>query len=165
MKQDRSLFKRISALALLLSACSSAPKYERMRTLEDAVQNEDDIKPGMVITKKGSVLDISVEEIQEQKRKLIAKNAEQEQALKNLREDTEELRTKYKTLRIYVGLPPDEPKTQGQCCTSDGKLVPGTYKAAPTLSQELGSLKRREPTGKPPISDSEQTDTETEVEQ
>jgi hypothetical protein len=133
-------------LFALVTACSSVPpKYEKMRTVEDAVNefDQDRIQPGMAITKKGAVVDIQVEEIQEQKRKLIEELAVKDQKIRSLEERLAETQTKYQTLRIYLGLSPTEPKPEGQCCDGYGRII--DFKAAPTLDQELATLPKRIP--------------------
>jgi hypothetical protein len=109
--------------------------------MENAMQ-EEHIKPGMAITKSGAVVHIDVEEVQAREKRLIAEKAELEQALKNLNIDKANTEEKYRTLRIYVGLSPNEPKPKGKCCDKRGNIE--GFEAAPTLDEELMKLKLSE---------------------
>jgi len=130
---------------LALAACSSSPpSYEKMRTADDALNKYDQnqIKDGMAITKKGAVVDIKTEEIQAQKNRLMLENEEKDRKIETLQDRLKDLEQDIMQLRVALGLPPQKPKAQGKCCTSDGKMIPGTVKAAPTLEEELSMVKK-----------------------
>jgi hypothetical protein len=131
---------------LMLAACSSSPpSYEKMRTADDALNKYDQnqVKDGMAITKKGAVIDIKTEEIQAQKNRLVLENEEKDRKIETLNDRIKDLEQDIMALRVALGLPAQKPKAQGKCCTSDGKMIPGTVKAAPTLEEELASVKKR----------------------
>ena len=131
---------------LLLAACSSnPPTYEKMRTADQALNTYDQnvIKDGMAITRKGSVVDIKTEEVQAQKNRLILEVEEKDKKIENLNDRISELNQEMMALRVALGLPAQKPKAQGKCCTADGKMIPGTVKAAPSLEDELSVIKSR----------------------
>lgn len=131
---------------LVLAACSSSPPtYEKMRTADQALNSYDQnqIKDGMAITKKGSVVDIKTEEVQAQKNRLMLENEEKDKKIDVLNDQISDLNQQIMELRSALGLPAQRPKAQGKCCTADGKMIPGTVKPAPTLQEELAGVKGR----------------------
>ena len=130
---------------LLLAACSSNPSYEKMRSADQALNQYDQnmIKDGMAITKKGAVVDIKTEEVQAQKNRLMLEVEEKDKKIEVLNDRIEELEQDVMQLRVALGLPAQKPKAQGKCCTADGKMIPGTVKPAPTLEEELAAKGRK----------------------
>lgn len=92
----------IFTLCLTLAGCASAPHYEKMQTAEEKLSAEEDIKPGMMITKKGAVLDVSVEEVQAQKARIEKENGELKDQLKKLQADLDQERLKVLILKMAV---------------------------------------------------------------
>lgn len=139
---------KIAAALLLASqafSCASAQKYALMPTIESKLDDtEHEIKPGMAITKQGAVLDIKIEEVQAQKKRLEWALADRDEKLKYLTERNLELETNMKILRAAAGLPIDEPKGTHQGYNADGNLI--DYKRPKTLSEEIVGIKHhREP--------------------
>ncbi len=131
---------------LVLAACSSAPpQYEKMRTADDALNKYDQnqIKDGMAITKKGAVVDIKTEEVQAEKNRLELENQDKQKQIELLETKAHDLEHQIMELRLALGLPAERPKSQGKCCTADGKMIPGTVKDAPSLQDELAAIKNR----------------------
>lgn len=138
-------YSTVALIGLAISACSSTePKYDKMRSADDALNKYDQnvVKDGMAITKKGAVIDIKVEEIQAQKNRLMHENEEKDRKIERLQEQIAELEKDSSRLRSFIGLPGERPKAQGKCCTPDGKMIPGTVKPAPTLDEELAGVKK-----------------------
>lgn len=97
----------------LISGCSSAPHYENMPTLEQKVASDEDIRPGMVLTKNGAVVDIAVEEVQAQKARLEKENNELKERIKKLQADLDQERQTVLVLRMSAH-PPREPASENQ---------------------------------------------------
>jgi hypothetical protein len=133
--------KLIGLLALsVLVGCSSAPKYALMPTIESKLDDTDHvIKDGMAITKKGAVLDIKIEEVQEQKKRLQEEIFNKDLKIKYLTERNLELETNMKILRSSFGMSPDAPKPTHHGFTPEGNLV--GFKRAKTLSEEIVDAK------------------------
>ena len=149
-------------LASMFVSCSSAPKYALMPTLESKLDDTDhEIKPGMAITKRGAVLDIKIEEVQAQKKRLEVEIAEKDQALKYLAERNLELETNMKILRTSAGLPPDVPKGTNRGFNADGNMI--GYKRPKTLSEEIIAVKGKR-TGREPASAGGSVVTESAIE-
>jgi hypothetical protein len=135
----------IGILLLLAGCASDGPHYQKMRTADDALNNYDQnvIKDGMAITKKGSVVDIKIEEVQAEKNRLAAELEDKNKKIEVLEEKLSLMERDMTQLRIFVGLPSSKPQTTAQCCTADGKLLPETINRAPSLDEELSLLKRK----------------------
>lgn|GEM_PF-4601399 len=96
---------------LALVGCgSSTPRYERMRTVEEHLEADGGQIPksGMAITKKGNVLDITVEEVQIQKKRLEFELHAAKSKMNYLETENAELTQKNRELRLLVGLSPKE---------------------------------------------------------
>lgn len=89
------------ALILIISGCSSAPTYEKMQTVDERFANDEDVKPGMALTRHGAVIDIKVEEVQAQKARLEAENAELRKRLKDTENDLAQERLKTMALKLH----------------------------------------------------------------
>jgi hypothetical protein len=129
------------------AACSSGPpSYEKMRTADQALNQYDQntVKNGMAITKKGAVIDVTVEEVQAQKNRLAFENQEKDKKIDALQERIRTMESDMSQLRSYIGLSATKPKAQGKCCTPEGNLIPGTIIPAPTLDEELAALKEKQ---------------------
>jgi len=84
----------VTILALHLSSCSSKKEFEKMPTVEERVNKYDQktIDSGMAVTKHGSVVDISVQDVQQQKKNLEAKVEYLEKYVAALKHDIEVLK-------------------------------------------------------------------------
>jgi hypothetical protein len=116
-----------------------------MRTADQALNGYDQnqIKDGMAITKKGAVVDVTTEEVQAEKNRLVLENQDKQKQIELLQGQIHDLHQQIMQLRVTLGLPPERPKAQGKCCTADGKMIPGTVKEAPTLEEEMAAVKSR----------------------
>jgi uncharacterized coiled-coil protein SlyX len=90
------------------------------------------------ITKKGSVVSMHLEEIREQKTRLERQLSDRDKQIEYLNEVISDLKKDMMQMRIRMGLPAEKPMAKGKCCTSEGYLLPGSYKPTPSLDEELG---------------------------
>lgn len=129
----------MTSLLTFLGACSHNPSYEKLRTADEALNKYDQnrMKDGLAITKKGAVVDVQFEEVQAQKNRLELEVEEKKNKIHALERELEDRDTYIMELRSHLGLSPHRPKTHGKCCTPDGKIIPESIKEAPSLEEEL----------------------------
>jgi peptidoglycan hydrolase CwlO-like protein len=93
-----------TCLILNLSSCSSRKEFEKMPTVEERVNKYDQktIDSGMAVTKHGSVVDISVQDVQQQKKNLQAKVEYLEKYVAALKHDVDVLKEENVSLKAKL---------------------------------------------------------------
>lgn len=131
------------ATSLLLLAGCAGQKYEKMKTMDEYLNAEggEPAAHGMAITKKGAVLDVTVEEVQAQKKRLEETVFNLERKVKSLEEENAELTTKNRELRLVAGLKPTEDKIQVTGYDSMG--VPSFGPKPKTHDDEIKELRAK----------------------
>ena len=128
------------ATVLAFTGCSSAPRFEKMTSVDDVLENYETSNhknDEQFITKKGSVVSMKLEEVRDQKRRLENELSERDAKIVYLNEVIDEMKRDLMQLRIRMGLPAIKPVSHGKI-GPNGYLIPGSYKPTPTLDQELG---------------------------
>lgn len=127
---------------LVLTGCgSSTPRYERMNTVEQYLDADDGQPPrnGMAITKKGAVLDITVEEVQLQKKRLEFELHAAKSKVNYLENENAELVQKNRELRLLLGLNPKEQQRKVLGYGQNGRPIMGD--PVPSHADEVAEVR------------------------
>lgn len=137
----------LAVVIWMLAGCGSIPKYDKLRTADDVIENYDNANyknDGMFITKKGAVVDIKFEEVKGQVKRLEYEKWELGEKLKLREETIKEFEKELMQLRLRMGLAAEKPMPKRKCCTKEGMLYPEEGHAPTNLDEEFTAVQKED---------------------
>lgn len=122
--------------------CSTVEKYPELSKLSESVE-AGNLENGLYLTKRGAVLDITVEEVQAQKKRLEEKLYESEESEKFYKAEYEIIKQQMRELRLASGLSPE--RANRKILSYNGGIDIEYEEKQPTFDEELIQIKNKFP--------------------